>query len=55
MGFKKQHLAWIRRAKMGRLGQDAVNSRGKKQTNVHESAERNKVRVRTGRGLGELC
>jgi hypothetical protein len=38
-----------------RLGQGAVNSRGKRQTNGHESAEKRKARVRTGRSSGELC
>jgi hypothetical protein len=37
-------------SKDGRRRSDAVNSREKKQTNVHESAERRKTRVRTGRG-----
>jgi hypothetical protein len=35
---------------MGRWGQGAVNSRGKRQTNVYESAEKRKARVqRRGR------
>ena len=41
-------------AKMARSGQGAVNSRGKRQTNVHESAEKRKARVRTGRSWGKL-
>jgi len=36
------------RAKMERWVQGAVNSRGKRQTNVHESAEKRKSRLRTG-------
>jgi hypothetical protein len=52
MGFKEQHLVWMGRAKLGRWGQGAVNSRGKRQTNVHESAEKRKARVRT---VGGSC
>ena len=40
--------------KDGKMGSGAVNSRGKRQTNVHKSAER-KARVRTGWSWGELC
>jgi hypothetical protein len=35
-GYQGAAMRWMCRAKMGRWGQDAVNSRGKKQTNVHE-------------------
>jgi hypothetical protein len=34
---------------------DEADNRGKRQTNVHESAEKRKARFRTGRSLGELC
>ena len=54
-GFEEQFLAQMGRAKMVRWGQGAVNCRGKRQTNVHESAEKSKARVRTGRSWGELC
>ena len=37
---------------MARCGQGAVNSRLKRQTNVHESAEKRKARVRTGQSWG---
>jgi hypothetical protein len=40
--------------KDGKMGSGAVNSRGKRKSNVHESAER-KARVRTGRSWWELC
>ena len=53
--FQGVILAQIGRAKMDRWGQGAVNSRGKRQTNVHESAEKRKARVRTVRSRGELC
>jgi hypothetical protein len=39
MRFKEQYLAWMGQARC-EDGSDAVNSRGKYQTNVHESAER---------------
>jgi hypothetical protein len=55
MRFKDRFLAWMGRAKMARWGQGAVNSRGKRQTNVHKSAEKRKARVRTGRCWRELC
>jgi hypothetical protein len=54
MGFKERFLAWMGRAKMASWGQGALNSRGKRQTNVHESAEKRRARVRTGRSWGEL-
>jgi hypothetical protein len=53
MGFKERFLAWMGRAKMARWGQGAVNSRGKRQTSVHESAEKRETRVRTSRSWGE--
>jgi len=34
--------------KDGKMGSGCVNSRGKRQTHVHESAEKRKARVRTG-------
>jgi hypothetical protein len=43
MGFKERFLAWMGRAKMARWGQGAVNSRGKRQTNMHGSAEKRKA------------
>ena len=41
--------------KDGTMGSGCCKSRGKRQTNVHESAEKRKARVRTGRSWGELC
>ena len=41
--------------KDGTMGSGCCKSRGKRQTNVHESAEKRKARVRTGRSCGELC
>jgi hypothetical protein len=54
-GFQEQHLAWTGRVKMRRWGQGAVNSRGQRLTNVHESAEKRKARARPGRSWGGLC
>ena len=48
MGFNEQFLVWMGRAKMARWGQGAVNSTGKRLTNVRELAEKRKTRVRTG-------
>jgi predicted metalloprotease len=44
-----------RRWVVQRWGQVDVNSRGKRQTNVHVAAEKKKARVRTSRSWGELC
>ena len=52
MSFKEQFLAKMGRATMSRWGQGALNSRGKRQTNMHESAEKRQARVRTGWSWG---
>ncbi len=41
--------------KDGTMGSGCCNFRGKRQTNVHKSAEKRKARVRTGRSWGEMC
>ena len=42
------------RAKMERWGQNAVNSRGERQTNVHESAEKRRHEFEQAR-VGGSC
>ena len=53
--FQGVILAQIGRAKMDRWGQGAVNSRGKRQTNVHESAEKEEGHEFEQAGVGGNC
>ena len=53
-GFQRAIFGVDGSCKNGTMGSECCNSRGKRQTNVHESAEKRKARVQTSRSW-EVC